>query len=370
MAAPCFFAPRCLAADLSTLGFPDAEDPEAVAHNGKARLGTLSWLARVIDPSCDAGDEEKLAAFWDKLGLHSASKNNRGHRVPLTVEGDKQRERHAAGLYLRTAIDLAMAFQRRRQRHCPEDAKDDALQSGEDDEGPVFDDEDVLAMSQLDNLIRQRHIFFPSTIGLFNQPAPRKRRPLAQRKNTMTNFQKTRVGPQSSRSEVSAQGKESSRKPKTREELLERLRVIHRETQDLEHMKNATKLTDVSKGDVDLSDEFADLDDEAIQRFAQASEELAQLVEGFKKLAEDSFPAHGQTEELSERDPDADMRLSRIAGECADLEKEITLVLNTAESIQTSVSKLERGKRLLESVQNSSAMRTVAEHSRRLDRQQ
>lgn len=378
MAAPCFYTARVLAADLLTLGYDRADDSASVSHVGRERLETLTWLAHVIDPSFEDTSEEDLASFWDRLGLHSAPKNAAGYRVPLTIAGDKPRERNAAALYLRTAIDLAMAFRRRREmkegkeRSEGKDAevrKSESVEGEQVEEGPLLDEEDVQANRQLERLIMERHLLFPSTVKLLDQLQGKKRRPLTQRKpSTLNRGNVPRTVP--TKAVVrKKETKDAAKKPKTREDILERLRVIQRETQDLQRNARAASIVKEAPNETGEVEPQPELGDEEVRNLAVSSEALTKLLAAFEEISTEALAFRRERSDLAKRDAVADEKVSSIAVECRDLEEEVRTILTTARKLQSSVSTLVHGRCVLENLPNSSAVKDIVEYGQRIEKQ-
>lgn len=398
MAAPCFYTARVLAADLSTLGYERANDSASISHAGRERLETLTWLAHVIDPSFEDASEEGLAAFWDRLGLHSAPKNSVGYCVPLTAAGDKPSERNAAALYLRTAIDLAMAFRRRREMKegAGSERKDaevkesesmegeqegegsegrdaevresDSVEGEQIDEGPLLDEEDEQANRQLERLVMERHLLFPSTVKLLDQPQGKKRRPLAQRKPSTFNRGTVQRTVPAKAVVLKKEAKDVAKKPKTREEILERLRSIQREAQDLQRNPGAASVAKEAPNEAEESEPLPELGDEEVRNLADSSEALTKLLAEFKGISIEALAFRSERSDLAKRDAAADEKVSGIAVECRDLEEEVRTMLLTARKLQTSVSKLVHGRCVLENLPNSSAVKGVVQYGRRIEK--
>lgn len=337
MPAPCFCTPQSLQADLSTLGYPQAHDPTAVSPTGRERLHTLYWLACLIDPSYDEDlSEDSLAAFWDRYGLHSHPRNSAGYRIPLTVAGDKQRERNAAGVYLRAAVDLAMAVRRRRELGL--------VSEEQGDKEPEMSDEDVENDRVLAELIHKRHQLFPSTVGMFGKVEVKKRKPLM----VMTR--------DDNRSYVRGGSKEDTGKPRTREQILERLRELQRETQDLqrEHRERDEDLHDNTPAEQDT-----DLTEEQLSAFAHDCRKLAALVAQFDSLATEALKIRDQRTDLARRDVATERMVNAVAEECEGLERYVRKTFERAARLRTAVSRLRHGRSRLEGLVYNSAIEEV-----------
>lgn len=338
MAAPCFYTPPSLQADLSTLGYPQAHNPAAVSPTAQERLHTLYWLARLIDPSYDEDlSVDSLAAFWDHYGLHSHPRNSAGYRVPLTIAGDKQRERNAASVYLRAAVDLAMAVRRRREL---------GLANGEQrDEAPEMNEEDVDNDRVLADLIHRRHELFPSTVGMFGKMELKKRRPLMVVKRD-----------DNGRSHIKEDGKEEMTKPKTREQILERLRELQRETQDLQrqHRERGEDPTESTPSQL-----RTDLTDEQLDKFAHDCQKLAVLVAQFDDLATEALRVRDQRTDLAQRDVATERVVNAVAGECEGLERYVRKTFETAARLRAAVSRLRHGRSHLEGLIYTSTIEEV-----------
>lgn len=168
MAAPFFCTPALLHADLGTLGY-DVVEASSLEPSGEARLRLLHWLATDIDAPCapdDPDDAPSLAAFWDARGVHTATRPNAyGHYVPLTAS-DRPRDRTAALVFLRAAIDLALAFRRVRaavHRQPKQSDRGGGEQEAKRDRRKEAEF-DRTALSQLDALIRNRHALFTTRL--------------------------------------------------------------------------------------------------------------------------------------------------------------------------------------------------------------
>lgn len=379
MAAPSFLTNGVLLADLKSLGFPNASDPASVSHNGKPRLEALFWLAKLIDPNFDGESECKLAAFWDRLGLHCAERNKSGHCMPLTVSGDKQRERSAAALYMRTAIDLAMAFERMRDaKNGSEGERPDAVdgQEVETDDGstgPPFNADDIEADTQLQALIMKRHIFFPSTVKRLDQQPTRKRRPLVPRK---TNGQRRapvgRAAQSNAKVTLKKQTNISNKTQLTRDEIVQRLKAIQRDTQNLlQKTKTIERVNSQSIGPTGHPDEtpsalHCHFSEDEVQLIADESAELKRLVDDFEALSVETLAFRNKRPDLFQPDADEDREICEVAESCCKLEGEVRTVLDAATEVQLSVSQLADRRSLLEKLATSWTVKSVAEYGERI----
>lgn len=381
MAAPCFFATNVLLADLETLGYPHAADAASVSPNGKSRLETLAWLACRIDTDFKGTSEDALAAFWDRLGIHCADRNKNGHRIPLTVSGDKQRERFAASVYMRVAIDLVMAFERRRVARGDSESTKPVAEVGEGeeplsvDEEPPFDAEDIEANTQLETLIMNRHLLFPNTVQLSEQQPTGKRRPLTVRKaNGQSRAPAGRSTMSNSKPVVRKQAAAFGKAQPARDEVLQRLKAIQRETQNLQ--RATTRAEDIranSDGlkrepDGNFGQSQSTVSEAEVQKIADASAELKTLVDDFEALSTEALTFRRERPDLLRPDSDEDEKISEVSADCWKLENEVQTILLAARDMQTSISNLVEGQNMVETLANSSTIKDVAEYGERIER--
>lgn len=346
MAAPCFCTPESLRADLSTLGYPDAHAPDAVSPNGPARLHTLYWLACLIDPDYDEDpSDDALAAFWEQHGLQSHPKNSAGHRVPLTVPADKQRDRNAAAVFLRAAVDLAMAFCRRRELGL--------VSEQPSDEEPEMNQEDIDNDRVLVQMIHSRHVLFPSTVTMFAQVEVKKRRPLiiVKKDNNGT-------------TRIREQGKQPARAPETREQILNRLRQLQRETHDLRHEHRART---VDPPDDNPAPMQPDLTEQQLDKFARDCQTLTARVAQFDTLAREALRVRDQRTDLATRDETTEHVVNAVAEECEQLECHVRTTFDNAARLRAAVSRLQHGRGQLEGLVYSSGIEAVRKQRIRVE---
>lgn len=215
MSASFFCTIPLLKQDLQRLAYPDVENADLFNTDSEARICLLEWLASEMNPTLriEGGDIRSLATFYDSFGIHTATEPNvNGFYIPLTC-ADRPRDKAAAFVFLRSAIDIVLAFRRIRSDGLPNWApghndnrltqtsqmvKRQGLQQSvvgedsDDDEIEVeFNEFDCIALDQMNKLIRNRHKLFPNAKPVQNSQQSitqkKKRQPLAQKSTNSLN---------------------------------------------------------------------------------------------------------------------------------------------------------------------------------------
>lgn len=338
MAAPFFTHPDSLRADLLTLGYPELSD-QSVHTTGEARLATLTWLANQADPSFIPSTPEHLAAFWDRLGIHSAPPNKAGHRFPFTAPSDRARDTNAANHFMRAAIDLVFAFRARREEDPLSDSwLNDDRQSPDNDEPLSKFDSDCL--EQLDVFINQRHLLFPNTARLF-QSNPTRRRPL-QRRQPNTNTALNSV------SRLRKAEKSDKNTIPSREKVLERLRHVQQQAHDLEEqLRDSCHNRDGARTTGD-NDQVTESDDISVEKLAEDAKALSQVCNRFDAISREGLAQRNEVSNLAERDEHMEATLSAMARESPTLLMTSTQTIDRAYRAKTAVEELASRKLLLE----------------------
>lgn len=202
MVAPFFCTVAILTADLRMLGYPEIDDPQLLTTEGDSRIALLTWLAEQVDPTVQFTSADDVAKFWQILGIHSGESDGAGYIIPFTAP-NRPRDRAAAFVYLRAAIDLVLAVRRHRGESSSPDWLDPDYFNESDAQGETgkaietdsysataVNEFDQQALAQMDTLIARRHKLFPSSAQLLTStPATRLRRlPLSTRSATSTNI--------------------------------------------------------------------------------------------------------------------------------------------------------------------------------------
>ena len=357
MSAPFFYTPASLRSDLELLGYPLAANQESFSPSGEARLNTLSWLAAQVDPTFTNTNPADLAAFWDRLGAHSHSPNKAGVRIPFTASTDRPRDKHAANMYLRTCIDLTIAFRNIREGEPPSWLSSDLQDSGcdsIDQDASLFSESDLSCMSQLDHLIANRHQLFPNTICILE--VSQKKRPLVQRKPT---FSTNRI-PKPAACKPSK--KKTAQSAMSGENLLKRLRDLQRDTAELEASRQSPRETAPVTG---KAFETGNVSQESISCIAKESRIVTNLATRFSAMADARASPSSATSNIATRDEAEEQLMSQLATECSTLHRQIHCMLRGVSIVRTALERLRNYGRLLATTPNSAVVATVAEQRRR-----
>lgn len=387
MAVAIFCTPALLAADLATLGFPNAASPESIASAGDARVKTLAWLAAVVDPDASIPDEGALAEFWDRLGVQSIEVNSAGFRVPFTANAEKKRERLAAAAFLREAIDLALAAKMRRQRFlsCAQKAggadEAEGAEGGDGEEGVQgqfsesceVTEEDRESDELLSMLIAERHLLFPNTASLHapTRVPKRSKNPLAEkRSNEAVSSRLVRpLRRGSALAEPKRKPQRDAVAPKAKPDSVEEVLRVMREAKDAHLVVAEERGVKVDlEGDLPCCKQNSLEDGSQLRVSAADFEQLAvsadnatKLVLDFHHFAKESLALRSASQKVARRDVESDRLLSEAIPDACALQIRIGAMLSGAHRMQASYHSIENGRGALFSLSKNEAVEQCIE---------
>ena len=371
MAAPFFYTTQSLLQDLKTLQYPHAEDPKSVSVNGKQRICTLEWLATQIDPTYDISksNPETLAKFWDARDIHSSQPNANGYRVPFSTSGDRIRDRNAANLFLRSCIDLTMAFKRIRANN-PASA-DWAIQKDENDElqldeqsddqdqhSPPLSDYDCQALNQLEILLNNRHKLFPTTLKFTSQTE--KKRPFAPRKLPNSNLNNVKRSTSAIPKRKQKNTKDGSDSLKPRHEFQECLRKLEKETSEM----NMNDTTDTDKDIIlesisDGENEKNELRNRSIKKLGDSMSDLSHVVDNVQSVANVALEDRMKSGNIETRNPQVQKKTTSLVSECNLLHEEVNTMISSLGIATTALQQMEHDSNITRQLGDSNVVQKV-----------
>lgn len=389
MAAPFFYSAALLTADLESLGYPHMDDPKLLSVNGPSRITLLTWLAEQIDPTAKLQTPEKVAAFWQTVGVHSTEPTSAGHRIPFTCP-NRPRDRPAALAFLRAAIDLTLSICRQRQENTRPiwadphlSDKQDANRGQEGSPKALLNAFDIESFTQLDALIAQRHVLFPTSAKLLSTHGSGKSKRSVQsqrRLSTMSsskipsprkrNLHSATTSPYSRRSLRQSKGNAtvdkvdpSPRKVRSpskimvprvppREHVLERLRTLRSELTEFKTTSEALVPVD-EKPETEQNDSATVKQLVAIAlALSNRAQQLNDLFEEAQKVRE----SHGWT---ATRDKSMEKTLSSAIPQCLRLWNQARATVSATARVRGASDALRRAKAMLQSLPECTAVRAV-----------
>lgn len=457
MAAPFFCTVSVLTADLRMLGYPNIDDPQLLATEGESRTALLSWLAEQVEPTVKFSRAQDVANFWQTLGIHSNDPNAAGYLIPFTAP-NRPRDRAAAFVFLRTAIDLVLAVRRQRGDNAMPSWLDNDfcndIEEGEEGSSTVpLNQFDIDALTQMDALIAQRHTLFPSAAHLLAPPSNTirpKRPPLSNRTVTSSNIPSnavnassprrrdvstkastkpgitteksktninarsttknivranTKAGAKSQSNSVAKLGtshgnaspttktgtkstsvsttapapaiatRMTSGSLPTREYVLDRLRTLRRETADFSTgmsddsspcKKAISHLDGVQRDDADQDDTTEDAAAAAIS-LARSAKAITKLSKRFDSLVDDARAIRAAKGRYAQRDREMESAIADSVPHCVRLMSSTCATVSTLSRIKSAVDALRRGRKVLQSLPGSTALRAIVEQNLRTE---
>lgn len=386
MSAPFFTSPALLAADLQTLGYEDAHAAHNLEPEGEARVELLRWLAEQVDPTVALETVDAVADFWQAMGVHSNDRNIAGHRVPFTAP-NRPRDRAAALVFLRAAVDLTLAIRRQRpadNRPAWADADAEEMEGeAEAEERGMLNEFDVTAMQQLDQLMAQRSVLFPSAVRLLADAtsAKPKRQPLAPRAMVSTNIaaatsvRRIRAGARRGKLADAKPPKKHGGKAKTpgvptREHVVERLRALRLEMSDFKmlvarHKETAQTPPQSAAADPSLLD--CDADGTLVDELVNTARDVTTRASQFDTIVDEATAvrhAHGRA---INRDEAMEREISAQLPRCSRLLHDISGVLSSNARVRHATGQLRRSQSVLQLLPGCAVVRHAVQQQARTE---